>query len=241
MERIILGMAAALAFVIPLDAAAAPEREKSAGARIDAAVLYHNYCSVCHGDKGDGNSRAKNSLVPPPANFTDVRVQGRLTRAYIAAIIRDGKPGTAMVGWKTQLSPAEIGAVAGFVRRSFVEPAGDVALLRGRSIYGHFCVSCHGVDGRGTAPQAASGAIPVRDLTTARARRDLTRDRLIAAVAVGRKGTAMEGFSGRLSPSDLEAVVDYVRKTVMAGGGAGISGISAHGGRARDTPSAPVK
>ena len=32
-------------------------------AEIDAAALYHDYCSVCHGDKGDGKSHAMQGLV----------------------------------------------------------------------------------------------------------------------------------------------------------------------------------
>ena len=42
----------------------------AAVAEIDANTLYHDYCSVCHGDKGDGNSHAKQGLVPPPRDFT---------------------------------------------------------------------------------------------------------------------------------------------------------------------------
>ncbi len=241
MKRIILTLAVAAAFGANGDAAAAAERKKPAAGTIDAALLYHNYCSVCHGDKGDGNSRAKHSLVPPPANFTDARNRGKLTREYIAAVTRDGKPGTAMVGWKTQLNDAEIAAVARYVRASFVDHAGDIALMRGRSVYGHFCVSCHGIDGTGTPPSRAAGTTPVKDLTTAKARKELTRERVIAAVAVGRKGTAMTGFAGQLSPDDMEAVADYVRKSLIAGGGAGVSGTTAHGGRERDTPAASVK
>ena len=38
-----------------LQAASVSAPVPSAGS--EAAVLYHNYCSVCHGDKGDGKSR----------------------------------------------------------------------------------------------------------------------------------------------------------------------------------------
>ena len=26
---------------------------------VDGAILYHEYCSVCHGDRGNGDSRAR--------------------------------------------------------------------------------------------------------------------------------------------------------------------------------------
>ena len=126
-------LAAALA-TLP---AAAGDRRRSPDGRIDPALLFHNYCSVCHGDQGDGRSRARNSLVPPPANFTDPALRSRLTVDYIAAITREGKPGTAMVGWKTQLSPAEANALAGYVRAQFVERSGAEASRRGRPLYGN--------------------------------------------------------------------------------------------------------
>ncbi|MGE5093792.1 MAG: c-type cytochrome [Betaproteobacteria bacterium] len=183
------------------------------GGPIDPASLYHNYCSVCHGDHGNGDSRAKGSLNPPPANFTDPRLQGKLTRDYIAAILHHGKPKTAMVSFTTQLGEAEIAALADYVRRTFVEPSGDAQLARGRALYGHYCSGCHGEN----------------DF-----RRGIGRDRMVAAVAVGRKGTPMAGFAGQLQPEDIEAVVDYVEKGLMATQSAAISGTSAHGGRQRD-------
>ncbi|MCB1954311.1 MAG: c-type cytochrome [Rhodocyclaceae bacterium] len=83
---------------------------------INPALLYHNYCSVCHGDRGDGNSRAKNSLIPPPRDFT----AGPLPVEYMRKIVADGKPGTAMVGWKTQLNEKEIAAVVDYVAGTFM-------------------------------------------------------------------------------------------------------------------------
>jgi cbb3-type cytochrome c oxidase subunit III len=246
MPQVMTGCARWLAALVAVTLAAAVALEAFAGDRkhsngkIDAAVIYHNYCSVCHGDAGDGKSRARNSLIPAPADFTDLRLQGKLTREYMAAIVKDGKPGTAMVAWKTQLNDAEVAAVVDYVRTMFVDNAGDAALRLGRTLYGHFCVSCHGIDGTGATPGTAAGGSKPRDLTTQAARSELTRERLIAAVAVGKRGTSMNGFAGQLSPNDMEAVVDYVRKSLMAAGGHAISGASAHGGRERDPPEGSV-
>jgi len=92
------------------------------GSRTDKstpALIYHNYCSVCHGDKGDGRSRAQNSFVRPPKDFTAPETKN-LTREYMVAIVRDGKPETAMVGWKTQLNDKEIEVVVDYVRARFM-------------------------------------------------------------------------------------------------------------------------
>lgn len=106
--------------MLSLASANAGERPQRAG-EIKPDVIYHNYCSVCHGDRGDGRSRARNSLVPPPRDFTTAQ---NLTRGYMAEIVANGKPGTAMTAWKTQLNDKEIAAVVDYIVKTFVEGKG---------------------------------------------------------------------------------------------------------------------
>ena len=89
-------------------------------AATDAGALYHNYCSVCHGDKGDGRSRAAGALSTMPRDFTTAASKRDLSVERIAAAIAHGRPGTAMVGWKTQLSEADIARLAEHVHSRFV-------------------------------------------------------------------------------------------------------------------------
>jgi mono/diheme cytochrome c family protein len=223
-------LAAAIVLALPF-VAAAGDRKKSPDGRIDPVLLYHNYCSVCHGDQGDGRSRARNSLVPPPANFTDPALKSRYTVDYIAAVIAEGKAGTAMVGWKTQLNTPETRALAEYVRAQFVEKSGDAAARKGRTLYGHYCASCHGPTGRGIEASAAKdGAKSAPDLTKAPG---LTRERVIAAIAVGKSSAGKPGFSQQMAPADIEAVADYLQQSLLAVS-RGVSGTSAHGGRASD-------
>jgi mono/diheme cytochrome c family protein len=94
-------------------------REGSRSDKSTPEKIYHNYCSVCHGDKGDGRSRAQNSFIRPPKDFTKTDPKS-LPRDYMVAIVRDGKAGTAMVGWKTQLTEKEIDQVVDYVRTKFM-------------------------------------------------------------------------------------------------------------------------
>ena len=202
------------------------------GAKIRADVLYHNYCSVCHGDKGDGRSRARSSLQPPPKDFTN---GPQMPREAMIAVVRDGKPGTAMVGWKTQLSDKEVAAVVDYVRNTFMRVTLDPKLARGRSVYGHNCVACHGDRGQGVVLPGGDPHRPPRDFTTAAAAKDMTRQRMIDAVTLGRPGTAMASFRDRLPKEDIEAAVDYIREVLIPAAAArGASGTVAHGGRERD-------
>ncbi len=117
-------------------------------------VLYHNYCSVCHGDKGDGNSRASRSFKNPPRDFTTAG--DSLPRDYMISVVAEGKPGTAMMGWKTQLTKAEIDAVVDWIRTTFMARKGAATLPPAHAdISG---TSAHG----GRAKDTATPTLPVQ-------------------------------------------------------------------------------
>jgi mono/diheme cytochrome c family protein len=133
----------------------------AARAAPDAAALYHNYCSVCHGDRGDGKSRASGALSTPPRDFTSEASRRDLTQERIARAIADGVPGTAMVGWKTQLSKADIDSLAAHVLDRYVKgqatPAGAVPAISGTRAHG-------GREADATAASASTSA-PTVDMT----------------------------------------------------------------------------
>jgi mono/diheme cytochrome c family protein len=126
----------------------------TAWASPDAAVLYHNYCSVCHGDNGDGKSRASASLSTLPRDFTSDAARKALNPDRIADAIANGRPGTAMVGWKTQLSGADIRKLADHVYTRFVQGQGGA---QGAPISG---ARAHG----GREADAVSTSVPL-DMT----------------------------------------------------------------------------
>jgi mono/diheme cytochrome c family protein len=217
--------AAAASALLLAGTAIAGERPLKGGP-IKPEVIYHNYCSVCHGDRGDGNSRAKGSLIPAPRDFTKA---GELTRSTMITIVTHGKPGTAMTGWTTQLTDKEIEAVVDYIRKTFMQVALDPRLQKGRSLYAHNCVVCHGERGQG-AP-LTTGVVPPRDFASPQARAELTRERMIQSVTNGRPNTAMAAFANRLPADDIGAIVDYIRAALMVPETRGISGTDAHAGR----------
>lgn len=201
---------------------------------IRPAVLYHNYCSVCHGDKGDGRSRAQNSLNPPPRDFT-TPAASQLTRASMIESVTNGRPGTAMTSWKTQLSPKEIEALVDYVRNTFMKASSAADSSRGRSVYSKNCSVCHGDNGDGRSRAQASLNPPPRDFTSPAAKAELTEHRMITSVTFGRADTAMVGFKNQLSKEDISAVVDYIRARFMTNTSMeGISGIQ--NAQSRTTP-----
>jgi mono/diheme cytochrome c family protein len=194
------------------------------------AALYHNYCSVCHGDQGDGQSRARGSMKPPPRDFTTPQSAQDLTRERMIAAVKTGVPGTAMVGWQSQLSDEQIAKVVDYVRNTYMAASVATDGSKGRQIYARVCSVCHGDRGTGSMWASANLRPAPRDFSSPQAKAELSRDRMIAAVAAGRPGTAMNGYGNRLNKEEMEAVVDYIRTAFMRMEGTpGISGTHARG------------
>src|SRR5262249_4042760 len=64
--------------------------------------LYANYCTACHGEKGDGNGPAAKFLSPKPRNFGEGKfrlvstVNRRPTDQDLLRVLERGMPGSAM-------------------------------------------------------------------------------------------------------------------------------------------------
>lgn len=182
---------------------------------VDARALYKDYCSVCHGDNGDGNSHAKQGLVPPPRDFTSPASAVELTRPRIIHAIREGVPGTAMTGWKTRLDDTQVEALADLIRTRFMLPSTTEFATEGSQIYAAYCSVCHGDSGKG-AQWASAGLSPKpADFTSPQFQTSMTRDHLIQSVSYGRPETAMTGWKKRLTDKQIETVVDYVISAFM--------------------------
>lgn len=87
---------------------------------VDARQLYQKLCSVCHGDKGDGDSRAAGSFNPRPRNFTLAESAKELSRERMIQSVTKGRPGTAMVGHAKKLSAQQIESIVDYIRVTFM-------------------------------------------------------------------------------------------------------------------------
>jgi mono/diheme cytochrome c family protein len=113
--RVAAGCAATLALAVGLMATPAAQAggataKPAAGAKVDALEVYQQKCQACH--MADGNSQ-----IMPNMSFADGVWKHGSTVKAVTTTITNGVPGTAMVAFKEQLSPAEIAALARFVRK----------------------------------------------------------------------------------------------------------------------------
>ena len=182
---------------------------------IDAPGLYQEYCSVCHGDRGDGKSHAQQGLVPPPRDFTSPQSALELNRGRIISGIANGVPGTAMSGWQSRLSDDEIVALAEFIENRFLRPSTDTHASEGARLYADYCSVCHGDRGQGAVWATVGLSPPPVDFTNPKIQQRLSRDHMIDAVTYGRAETAMAGWKSRLDQAQIGAVVDYVITAFM--------------------------
>jgi len=134
-------------------------------------AIYAESCSVCHGDRGNAASWAKNSLDPAPADFTTHSL-AELSRAEMIDAVTFGAQGTAMMPFAVQLTRAEIAATVDYIRTAFMTeesgggPAGadhdhDAAHDHGRDEgddgSDHARAEHHGAEGAGVFPGGLVG------------------------------------------------------------------------------------
>ncbi len=85
-----------------------PAATTPAASEIDAKTLYAANCAMCHGQNRQGMPNLAPALTPATL--------GNDSDTDIKSIITNGRSGTAMAGFGTRLKPADIDALARFVK-----------------------------------------------------------------------------------------------------------------------------
>lgn len=181
----------------------------------DAATLFQDYCSVCHGDGGDGRSRARGSMVPPPRDFTTPDAAMELNRDRMIDAVLNGRPGTAMAAWQHQLTRAESESVVDYIRNVLMRPIASETAEESRRLYAENCSVCHGDDGRGAKWTLRNMNPAPRNFTLPEAAEELDRSYMLKTVTYGKANTAMPGFDTQLNTEQIAKIVDYIRGAFM--------------------------
>ena len=211
-------------------------------------TVYARWCAGCHGETGAGDGAGAAAMLPRPRDFTGAIYQirstvtgGLPTDADLARVIDDGVPGTAMPGWRDNLSDRERRDVAAYLKTfsaffadttqrpvplefSSAPGGGDDAVRIGRQFYDSIgCTKCHGDAGRGDGPSAptleddATFPIYAADLTQNwRFNGGGTVEDIYHRLRTGLDGTPMPSFSDLidqqfLTDQELWRVAQYVR------------------------------
>jgi cytochrome c oxidase cbb3-type subunit III len=96
-----------------------------------------------------------------------------------------------------------------------VPPAASAeALELGRKVYNFRCYFCHGYSGDARTLATTYLNPKPRDFKNTPPGA-LPREAMLSAIRDGRSGTAMKGFTGIITPREMEAVTDFVRHEFM--------------------------
>ncbi len=86
-------------------------------------IIHHGRGSVCHDNRGDGRSYAGFIRDPVSGNFTTLKAATEPSRAHRIASITHDRLGTAMVGFRIQLSIDDIESIVDSIYGTFSESA----------------------------------------------------------------------------------------------------------------------
>jgi len=203
----ILALAAFLRSLNPARSAWAAVQEASGDASAGQA-LYREHCSLCHGEEGKGY---------PTISIFNGDMLSAAPDSFLYLTLVKGRGSTAMPAW-TRFSTQDMADVLSFLRerepgsgRSPIPPSpsgGDSS--RGEDRYHYLCSRCHGLYGQGDTGPA------ILNPDFLRAAPDSF---LQLMIALGRRGTAMYGWSRdvsdreRLSWPDIADVIAYLRSS----------------------------
>lgn len=81
----------------------------------EGRALYERHCTACHGPEGRGDGKQALSLSPRPGNLISAHTSAK-TDQDLLKIIANGRPRTAMEGWKDRLSDDQQLAVLAYIR-----------------------------------------------------------------------------------------------------------------------------
>lgn len=190
----------------------------SATGLCDPAADYRHFCSVCHGESGDGHTHAMAGLSTPPRSFRVPGLKDELSRESMIEAISHGRPGTAMVAWKSRLDPNRVAALVDYIRATFMSASPNTA-QRAKShpaldLYIRACENCHGADGTGSAWTRDALARPPLDFRSKQAAL-LRPERIRFSIANGRPGTAMPAYANRFSDDQIAELTDFVWTVLM--------------------------
>lgn len=172
-----------------------------------AASDYKQYCALCHGPDREGYV---NDHAP------SLRSKSLLSSDFPAAVynaIAYGRPGTPMGGYMDDVGgPLDQKAILGLMRWlnevEDVPMGGDGIELvvgdagRGAPLYAEHCASCHGDKGQGGTGTALANQAMLA----------LTPDGFLReAIAMGRAGTPMQAWAGKLEAEQIDDVVAFLR------------------------------
>jgi mono/diheme cytochrome c family protein len=189
------------------------------------AEVYAANCFACHGGTGNGRGPLAANLSPQARDFTDRNWMASQSDGVLFTSVQRGVTGTSMPSFAGRLPQDDIWAVVAYVRGFSpgvrLDSAPDAVPApadagQGRELFQARCAGCHGADGHGDGPAAATLGTRPRDLADPGWLAGRSDEQLVGTLSAGLPGTAMPAFGDELTPQQSRAVVGYLRELAGA-------------------------
>ena len=177
----------------------------------DGAAIYARYCALCHGADREGYAADEAPSLKSP------QLMASAPGSYLWTAISYGRPNTPMAAFEdSQGGPLSHGAQHALMdwlitesghERKPVEDrpvVGDPVL--GADVYKANCAECHGARGEGGTGTALANPVFLATASDAFMHHTITN---------GRDGTPMLAFSDRISETQINNVVAFLRSRAM--------------------------
>lgn len=202
-------------------------------------AVFFEYCSGCHGRRGDGRGPQSLNLKPKPQNLRNAQFVKYLTDERLYSSISGGVRGTSMQAFEMMLSPEKRWNVIHYIRSLTADgtldlpnsiayqavapdvvnpiPLTDASVSTGRRIFLNYCGNCHGgaADGNGVI---APNLIPApRNLVAVTSWGEkpfidyMSDGRLYDSITNGVPGTSMLPWIGVLSDEERWHTLNFLR------------------------------
>ena len=172
-------------------------------------IVFKHYCSLCHGERGDGVSRAARLYDGRQINLSI----NNNTSEYYENIIRKGGLGVGkselMPPWNDELSDEQTNDVIAYLS-SVRDP-----VKRGEAVFKTNCILCHGINGDGNGRASVLYDPKPADLTKSD-KNDEYKTLIITlgGSAMGRSG-AMPVWGQELSKQEISDAVAYIKTLLV--------------------------
>ena len=214
---------------------------KLTGHAKDAKGDYRRYCTVCHGDLGDGNGESFPWVDPKPRNFqlgifkcrstptgtlpTDEDLFDTIARGLDRSNMPQWSTFTKqqradLVAWVKHFSPRFANEKPGEAIQIPPEPQVTPERIKnGREVFARVqCWKCHGVTGQANGPSAATlnddlgrPILPFNFTEGARPKCGSTDRDLYRIFMTGLDGTPMPSFADNIKPDEAWDLVFYLK------------------------------
>jgi cytochrome c oxidase cbb3-type subunit III len=174
---------------------------------IRGSIVYKYYCVLCHGERGDGNSRG--AKLHPEEQMT---IKPAPAWSYENIIRKGGEAigvSPTMPPWQDELSSEQISDLV-----AYLAILGD-AVRRGEVVFKTNCVLCHGLHGDGRGRAARLYNPPPADLTQSDKNDEYKEAIIRKGGEAMRRSAAMPVWKERLSESEIADVIAYLRTILV--------------------------